>query len=231
MEDNQVQAQDQNVSEIDAAINAMKARKAGKAAAAAGSDAPAASAPAAEPSRPRLTEEEKAARTAARDAERAQRKAAREAARAEKLAAQAAARKPAHMKKVEKAGERLSELSEPAQLLFNEATANLSSADLAQLAAHILYFNRVNATARALTQKLEEGQTVRIVSGDPRFIGKTGTLAKVQRIRCYVTVEGLNKPVYLFTSDVQLATAHSESEELDVEESEDEEEMPEAAAS
>lgn len=200
---------DQNISAIDKALAAAAARKASKKA---GEGTPAASTTPKTP-KAKMTDEEKAAKVAARDAERAERKAVRDAARAEKQATAAANRKPAHMKKVEKAGERLSDLTEAAQLIFNEATANLTAADLANLATHIQYFNRVKATERALSQKLEVGQTVNIVSGDPRFIGKSGTLAKVQRIRCYVDVEGLNKPVYLFTSDVALAeTAEVEDE-------------------
>jgi hypothetical protein len=34
-------------------------------------------------------------------------------------------------------------------------------------------------------------------------VGQTGTVSKAQRIRCYVEIPGVNKPVYLFTSDVE----------------------------
>lgn len=196
---------DQKVSEIDKAIKAAQARKANKAAA--GTVEAAATTPSEPkaPAKPKMTEEEKAAKLAEREAARAARKTERDAARAAKLAEREANRAPAHMKKVQKAAEKLSALGQAAELLFNEATANLTAADLASLAAHIQHFNRVKSTERAAAQKLEIGQTVNIVGGDPRFIGKSGTLAKVQRIRCYVTVEGINKPVYLFTSDVELA--------------------------
>jgi len=111
------------------------------------------------------------------------------------------------MKKVTKAAEKLGTLNDAAQLIFSDATSNLAASQVAILALHLQHFNRVKATERALNQKIEAGQTVQIVGGDPRFIGKTGTVTKAQRIRCYVTVEGSSKPIYLFTSDVQPATA------------------------
>jgi hypothetical protein len=47
------------------------------------------------------------------------------------------------------------------------------------------------------------GQVVRITGGDPKFIGLTGALERVQRIRCYVRVPSNGRLVYCFTSDVQ----------------------------
>ena len=196
---------DTNVSAIDKAIAAAQARKAMKATNPAAPKAPKEpkepKAPKT-PTKPRATDEEKAAKLAARLAERAEAKAIRDEARAAKIAERLANRTPAHMKKVAKAAEKLGVLTDSASLLFNEATANLTAADLAVLALHLQHFNRVKATARAAGQKLEAGMNVEIVAGDPRFIGRVGTVAKAQRIRCYVTVEGLAKPVYLFTSDV-----------------------------
>ena len=136
--------------------------------------------------------------------DRATRKAARDVVRAEKLATRQANRQPAHMRKVLKAAEKLGSLGQAAELLFNEATANLTQSELATLAFHIQHFNRVKATERALGQKVVAGQNVQIIGGDPRFIGKSGTVFKAQRIRCYVTLDGVNKPIYLFTSDVQV---------------------------
>jgi len=197
---------DTNVSAIDKAIAAAQARKAMKATnGEKPAKAPKEPKPAKEPKAPKapkFTDEEKAAKLAARDAERAAKKALRDEARAAKIAEREANRTPAHMKKVAKAAEKLGILTDSASLLFNEATANLTAADLAVLALHLQHFNRVKATERAAGQKLTAGMNVEIVAGDPRFIGKTGTVAKAQRIRCYVTVEGLAKPVYLFTSDV-----------------------------
>lgn len=200
----------QDVTAIDKAIAAAQARKAAKGTSGDGTPKAAKEpkAPAAprEPKRPRQTDEEKAAKVAARDAERAERKTARDTARAEKLAARNANKQPAHMRKVQKAAEKLSLLNDAAQLLVNEATTNFSAAELANIALHLQHFNRVKATERALSQNIEKDMQVTVVGGDPRYIGKTGTVFKAQRIRCYVTIEGFAKPVYLFTSDVAAST-------------------------
>jgi hypothetical protein len=203
---------DQSVSAIDKALAAVKARKEAKAGTASASGEKPAKAPKtpkapSEPKRPRLTDEEKAARLTQRETERAERKATRDAARAAKQADRAANRAPAHMKKVAKAAEKLGSLNDAAQLIFGDATSNLAASQVAILALHLQHFNRVKATERALNQAIEAGQTVTIIGGDPRFIGKTGTVSKAQRIRCYVTLEGVAKPVYLFTSDVQVNAA------------------------
>jgi hypothetical protein len=197
---------DANVSEIDKALNAAKARSAAKKGTAASTEKPArAPKPAKEPSapkRPRLTDEEKAARASAKSTEQAAKKAARLEARAAKQAARAANRAPAHLKKVDKAAERLPRLTDQAQLEFNSITASFGRDQVAALAAHLSHFNRVQATTRALDQRLTAGMQVRIVSGDPRFVGQVGTVVKSQRIRCYIEVTGAKKPLYCFTSDV-----------------------------
>lgn len=197
-----------SINEIDKALRAAQDRKKAKQAAgtatASGSEQPTTPAPKADrpASKPKLSDEEKAAKQASKDAESAAKKAAREQERDAKKAQKDADRKPAHLRKVQRAAERLSPLGQAAQLLFNEATAGLSAADLASLAQHIQHFNRENATVRALSQKLSVGDAVTFVGGDPRYIGKTGTVNKSQRIRCYIDVPGAKKPVYCFTSDV-----------------------------
>ena len=209
-----------DVSAIDKAIQAAQARKAAKSgdtgatADAASATPKAAKAPKApkepsepsEPKRPRLTDEEKAARQAAKDAERATKKAEREATRAQKKAAKEADRKAPHMSKVAKAAEKLPALSEQAQIAVDGITANFGASVVSAIAAHLNHFNRVKATERALGQAIATSDTVRIISGDSRFIGQTGTVAKAQRIRCYVSLPNVKKPVYLFTSDVELIT-------------------------
>lgn len=202
------------ISTIDRAIQAAQARKAAKAAASSGvpedralPKPPKAAKASEEHKRPRLTDEEKAARRAAKDAERATRKAEREAARAARRAAKDAEKRVPHMSKVEKAAARLPALGEAAQVAFNDIIANFGASEVMAIAAHLQHFNRVKATERALGQAINAGDTVRIVGGDPRFIGQTGEVFKAQRIRCYVTVPGAKKPVYLFTSDVEPVSA------------------------
>lgn len=160
-------------------------------------------------SRPRLSAEEKLARDAARTAEQAEKKANRDAARLAKAEAKKASAKPAHMSKVEKAANKLPSLDDSASSLFGEITVNYTRDQITALAAHLTHFNRMQATERALGQKVKTGDSVRITGGDARFVGKTGTVAKAQRIRCYVTVEGVAKDVYLFTSDVEVLSSES----------------------
>jgi hypothetical protein len=192
-----------DTSAIDAAIKKAQARKAAKAAAGTtDGGAPAKAEKTTAASKPRLTEEQKAAKAAELAKVREEQAAKRAEARSAKLAERNATRKPAHMKKVDKAAERLAPLSQAATVILNEVTHSLPAVELQALAEHIQHFNRVKATERALAQSLTEGQQVTIVGGAPRFIGKVGILAKVQRIRCYVQLEGMEKPVYLFTSDV-----------------------------
>lgn len=152
---------------------------------------------------------ERAASKVKRDQERDQKRTERDAERSLKAEAKAAERanKKAHMSKVDKAAERLPELTSAARSFFEQATAALTSADLTAVAAHINHFNRAKATERALGAKLNVGDTVRIVGGnDTRYIGKTGTVTKAQRIRCFVEIPGVRKEIYLFTSDVETVT-------------------------
>ena len=158
------------------------------------------------------TDVEREAKKAEILADRAKRKVEKAVVREAKLAEKMAGKKPAHMSKVLKAAEKLPTLSEAGQRFLNEVTANLSRADVAGLAFHLQHFNRVQATERALSTKLEAGDAVTIVGGDPRFIGKSGIVEKAQRIRCYVNLEGHTKPCYLFTSDVEKVAAVAEVE-------------------
>lgn len=209
---------------IDKAIAAAKARKAmkeGKVPPASDSSPTFVTATEVRPGRKMAaSSSETAAKLKERETERNARKAERDAARALKQAERAAviAGRTPHMGKVEKAAAKLPSLGETAQHFMNDITANCSAADVAALAAHLQHFNRVSATSRALSQKLEVGMTVRIVSGDARYLGRVGVLDRVQRIRCFVTLEGVNKDVYLFTSDVEpCEVEETEPETSDIE--------------
>jgi len=153
---------------------------------------------------------DKAAARAARETERAasaaKRKAEREERKASKVA-EAASKKPAHMKKVERAASKLPALNDSAQLLFNEAVGNFSADQLTAIALHLQHFNRVKATERAVGQRVETGARVRIIGGDPKFIGREGVVELARRIRVFVNVPGFSKPAYCFTSDVEVLAA------------------------
>lgn len=210
---------DDSISMIDKAIAAANARKAAKAALnGEGGSAPAMGTKQASSKVGNTqTDEAKAEAKRAKDAERAlkreqlnkeraerqeKRKTEREAKKAERMTKQSS--KVPHMGKVEKAGARLPELTPAAQELINEATANFTATQLAAIALHIQHFNRTKATERALSgPELTEGTIVKIIAGDPKFIGMVGFLSKVQRIRCYVSVDGIDRDIYLFRSDVE----------------------------
>lgn len=199
MDTNTTQDLNTKLSAIDKALAAAKARKASRESSSSSDDGEikvAKSAP------------DKAEKIAAREAKRAQMAKERE----ERRAAKASQPKgPAHMKKIDRAASRLPTLSDSAQLLFNEATTNFSAEQITAISLHLQHFNRVKATERALSQKVEVGQTVTIIAGDPKFVGMTGTVSKSQRIRCYVTVPGVKRDVYCFTSDVEPQAASQAS--------------------
>jgi hypothetical protein len=152
--------------------------------------------------KPAASQEERAAAAAQKLADREAKRAAREAARAARPA-----RKAAHLSKVEKAAAALPTLSSDATRIFNVVTAELAGPDLISLARHLEHHLRVQRTlaATANTEAPAIGTTVTITGGDPRYIGLSGTVDRINRIRCYVSVPGRAKPVYLFTSDVSPA--------------------------
>jgi hypothetical protein len=128
---------------------------------------------------------------------------------------------PAHLAKVDKVAGQLPALSEDATAVV-AAASNMSTADICSTIAHLqIAVRRRGIVAIAQGQargdgKLEPGGRVRIKSSqNPRFIGATGTLDKVQRIRCYVKLDGKEyaerdgRPTgdYFFTSDVELLSA------------------------
>ena len=141
-------------------------------------------------------------RSALREVAKAQRDADREARKAAKAATRTA---PVHMTKVEKAANKLPNLSTDAANLFNEIVAHYNRDQITALSLHLQHHNRVQSTLKATAvDPLKTGQLVRIIGGDPKYIGMTGALEKVQRIRCYVNIPGVKRPVYQFTSDVEV---------------------------
>lgn len=114
---------------------------------------------------------------------------------------------PAHMSKVDKVANLLPQLSTDASVLFTAAN-NMASADICALVAHLNIAIRkrgIVSSASSTSGKLSVGDQVRIRSSqtNPRFIGMTGTVAKVQRIRCYVRLEGRDKDDYFFITDCE----------------------------
>jgi hypothetical protein len=147
-------------------------------------------------------EAEKHVKMVALEAQCVARKADKAEKRASKKKTSGSASGPVHMKKIATAAAKLPQLNSDAQLAFNDLTTNFSGAQLTTLALHLAHHNRTVSTQRASTVQLKVGQSVCIAGGDHRFIGKVGVISKVQRIRCYVNIPGMEKPHYCFTSDV-----------------------------
>lgn len=79
--------------------------------------------------------------------------------------------------------------------------------------------------------QVAQGDTVRIISGDERYIGSTGTVTNARRTRVFVSVEGAKTPIYLFRADVELVQALitvENDEDLEVSEDSNESEVAEA---
>lgn len=216
--DTQMNSATKQLSAIDRALAAAKSRRAQKEAGGEAevteNSASSVAAPEAA-AKPVLTDEQRAEKKLKREAEKhvkmvaleAQRT-ARKADKAEKRATKvrvSADGRPVHMKKIATAAAKLPQLNSDAQLAFNDLTTNFSGGQLTALALHLAHHNRIVSTQRAATINLKVGRTVSIVGGDHRFIGKIGVISKVQRIRCYVTIPGMEKPYYCFTSDVTAA--------------------------
>lgn len=160
-----------------------------------------------ESKRKRLSPEERQARDEQREKDRAERRQAREAIREQKRLEREANRQTPHMKKVEKAAANLPQMSAGAKALYEQITGQGNLQEAFALSQNLLHFVRMQRTMQALESRLIEGQPVKIIGGtDARLHGKVGVVSKVQRIHCYVEIPDMERPVYLFTSDVKALT-------------------------
>jgi hypothetical protein len=129
----------------------------------------------------------------------------RRAARAVKTAARAAQQPlvvPAHLKKVERAKAKLPGLNEEMQSQFNGIVAAFDVHQLEAMAMHLQLYTRTEKTLKG--RPLPIGAIVTICGGDPRYIGKTGSVLTSQKLRATVAVEGTKKPVYIYTSEAKI---------------------------
>lgn len=170
----------------------------------------------------RRLREERSARAAEKEkkateksALRAQKLAEREAAKAAKRAAREAAkanRKPTHMKKVEAARARCARMGDVARDIFDEAAAKLDVGDLEALSQHLLVQAREMRTLRATKSVAPKlGSTVRITGGDPRHVGATGEVIHAHKLRVLVAVQGVRKPICVYTGEVEPVAQSQES--------------------
>lgn len=167
--------------------------------------------------RARLSPEERAARDLQRQSEREAKRSARAEKKAAKQAERESGRSVPHMKKVNRAAEALPSLSRDGVEFFDSIKDTLEVDQVQALALHLLQHIRAEAVKRAASTAVQVGQTVRIVSSNnSKFVGKSGKVVQAQRIRCYVQVDGFDKPAYCYTSDVQVIedVSAAESEKL-----------------
>jgi len=147
-------------------------------------------------------------------AERKAKKAAKEQELAEKRATKRAKReqknsdkKPAHIHKLDKAKAKLSSLGSLQETVDN-LVASCDTQEVAIIVQHLQFHLRNTATLGSLKgSTLNAGDTVKVIGGDAKYIGKVGTIEKTKRIHAYVIIEGVKRPVYAFVSDLELVEA------------------------
>ena len=159
---------------------------------------------------------ENAARVAAREARRvakaakdADDRAVKDSNAAERIAKRALKKesamtdkKPAHMKKVDSARSKLNQLSSDAEQMFCEIVAGFGLTAIEDIAEHLMVHARAYKTQHALAQtQLQLGAFVKITGGDRRYLGMTGKVVHSQKLRAKVYVEGVSKPVYIYTGE------------------------------
>jgi hypothetical protein len=106
------------------------------------------------------------------------------------------------MKKIDRARSTCPPLNEDAQKIFGEVTANFSAQQIDALAQHLLVHNRATKTMQSLqSSPLPVGASVRIISGDAKYVGLTGTVVSAQKLHAVVEIPGVKKKVYIYTSD------------------------------
>jgi hypothetical protein len=166
-----------NIGKIEEVIAAAKARKAER------------EAGMGDPVKEKISKEDRSARKEQMLSEREARKASR-------------AEKPVKLK-VKKTAPDLSPLIGPMEATYSEITSNFNQSQITSLVQHLQRHNRLRSVEMSASSPVKEGMNVKIVNGDPKFIGMTGTVTESRRIRCFVNVPGAKKPVYCFTSDVE----------------------------
>jgi hypothetical protein len=106
---------------------------------------------------------------------------------------------------VERARAKLGSLNTEAEKIFSEVVSNFGVYEIELIAEHLVVHARAYKTQRALTQtQLPLGSTVTITGGDRRYIGMTGKVVHSQKLRAKVEVEGVAKPVYIYTGEAKV---------------------------
>ena len=124
--------------------------------------------------------------------------------------------------KLEKARAKLSLLTEKQEETIAQLKSEYSLPEILQLIEHLQFHTREVGLTKAMSSAapINVGDKVEIIDGTPHYVGRVGIVIKSQRIRCYVQLDDVEKPVYLYTTDVK---HYEEKEDVEEEISEDEE--------
>lgn len=170
-----------------------------------------------------FTPEKLAQISAELDADKAQQDAQTAEERSQKAAERAAAkeakakneRQPNYLVKIEKLRSRLPEVTEQVKNIAEQFSCHdFTDADLTALGAYLGFEQRRRGILASANPPatVAVGDTVRITNCvNRKFIGLTGTVEKVRRIRAFVRVEGFNVPAYTFVSDLQVVSSVSDA--------------------
>ncbi len=139
-----------------------------------------------------------------REEKRAARKAVREEKKAAKLAERAA--KGSGDKLVEKALSKLPKLDDQLSALVAQIVecTQAHSASLAAVVDHLKFAANVAGRAQAKAVEVEAGNAVRIIGGNPKYVGMVGIVERAAKLRCHVAVPNKDTTIYLFNSDVEV---------------------------
>jgi hypothetical protein len=151
----------------------------------------------------RLSAEARADRDRAAAEKRAQAKAERLRLREQRAQERLDGQPIPHLSKVLKAADRLPELSDAANQHYEALVNDLPPGDLNALGLHLQHQYRHHVTEAAAARRLVVGQRVRLLGGPARTLGKVGTVVGLNRIRCYVEVDGVAGSSYVFTSETE----------------------------
>lgn len=169
-----------------------------------------------------IQEQKKAEREAAKAAREAAR-AARKAEKALERAKSAEDRPVPHVGKIARVLNELPELDEETLDALETTMAGLNAQQLSLFNAHLKLRLRIDAAARSVDLEFPVGAQVRIVSSElyPHLIGQVGTVTEMRKVRVLLSVEGEEKPVYLFAADCEPLDGEQDEETATEDDEED----------
>jgi hypothetical protein len=106
------------------------------------------------------------------------------------------------MKKVNNARAKLPALNGESTKMYDEILSSFSVAQIEALSSHLALGARAKKTEAATrAPRLPLGAMVRVSGGDPRYIGKVGTVVHSQKLHAKVEVPGMSRLVYIYNGE------------------------------